>query len=151
MIDTERAYLAGLIDGEGSIGFVVKVKKGLHTTFVLEVTNTCPRMIAWLHEHVGGNSSYRHRNDAEKRRNERDYRRWRLTGRAVDELLLQLMPFLVTKKAHAKVILAYANTIGKSGYSTTPETKTRRAELRERLRTLNQKGRRIATQHVMTD
>ena len=49
MQDWEWAYLAGLIDGEGTISIVTKQVKGkTYWAPVTHVTNTCPKMRDWL-------------------------------------------------------------------------------------------------------
>ena len=49
MSDPEWAYLAGLIDGEGTITIVQKMTKGKqYPQPKLHVTNTCPLMRDWL-------------------------------------------------------------------------------------------------------
>lgn len=47
LTDTERAYLAGLFDGESTIGYYFKSKLGYHRAQVA-IYNSDPRIMDWL-------------------------------------------------------------------------------------------------------
>lgn len=49
--ETEKAYLAGLFDGEGTIGYYLKKKIGYHIVQVA-IYNTDPRIMNWIKERI---------------------------------------------------------------------------------------------------
>ena len=51
MTELEKAYLAGLFDGEGCIGYYRNRKRYAP---VVSISNTDARIIAWLHARLGG-------------------------------------------------------------------------------------------------
>jgi hypothetical protein len=99
--EQEKAYLAGIVDGEGSI-FVGKTYKRLNTMMV-NVSNTDPRLHMWLKNHVGGSVT------EEKRRfpNRRKVWLWQISSNKAADMLEQIFPYLVIKKDQAETAIAF--------------------------------------------
>ena len=94
------AYLAGIIDGEGYIDL-----RFVNGTLMarLEVSNTNEDLIDWLVEHFGGSSySYAGRSPRHK-----VAYRWVLQGKAVRDLLIAVLPYLVVKVEQAEIVIEF--------------------------------------------
>lgn len=103
LTESEIAYIAGVIDGEGCLQAYLKND---HLQLRVEVGSTCPELANWLREKVGGHvSSWQRRNKKERR-----IYLWRVhTGLAVP-LLERLLPYLIIKKRQAELFLELADT-----------------------------------------
>ncbi len=102
--DTEKAYIAGLFDGEGSIDFTKrkeKKKSGIYDCrrISMEITMTDKSVILWLHEVLGcGTFSKKPRKG--KRKDGTKYLmqyRWRCTFRDAYHVCLLIWPWAHTK------------------------------------------------------
>ena len=91
------AYLAGIVDGEGTID--IREKKGVYN---IRIHNTSRELIEWLKNEFGGLVT----GDHDKRNRRFGYKKsyiW-ISSRAIDtfNLLKALYPFLIVKKERAK-------------------------------------------------
>jgi hypothetical protein len=85
-------YLAGIFDGEGSIGFFsAGRKKG--SVFTLEVGMTDEIVITLLHEELGGWKWFKGTKDHRK-----EMWRWRVEGEAAWDAYYKLRPYLRVKR-----------------------------------------------------
>jgi hypothetical protein len=88
------SYLAGLVDGEGSIGVYASSQNGKpRTRFTIEVKMTTEHVIDWLKETYGGQKCAR----PSKNPKWKDQRRWRLEGGKAVALYARLKPLLKIK------------------------------------------------------
>lgn len=100
----ELAYLAGIIDGEGSIQ-LVKNNKGSYTTRIT-VSNTDLRLIHWLMYSLGG-SYY------EQKKHNKNYKptyHWVLSSKHTHNILLKVLPYLKLKKEQANILIKHKDT-----------------------------------------
>jgi hypothetical protein len=88
LLPTEWAYIAGMIDGEGTVA----IYKGQPR---IQISQVDPRPIVWIHDRLGG--SYRH---------------WRhryswgvYSWHHVCDILEQVLPYLVLKQDRAQEVL----------------------------------------------
>lgn len=149
--ESDRAYLAGLIDGDGSIiiGRTVK-KRRTSEDFVkhelrLSVVNTNPRLISWLLNTFGGALVVRgSRNDGWKTTYE-----WKLAQADSAEVLRLVGVHLVQKVEQASVALALVDSGVKLTRGSCDSDKRKEVARRESLyaamRNLNQRGNTAAT------
>jgi hypothetical protein len=142
MDETMYAYLAGIIDGEGSISARFGSNaKGRNPTLHLDlmVINTNTRLIAWLLENFGGRAKPRQFHDGRKVVYE-----WVLAMRGAANLLPHVLPYMLLKREQAEIALKMASlalpygAARKRGIS--PELQAERAALLAELRRLNRKG-----------
>ena len=101
MNEQELAYLAGIIDGEGSI-CIHKDSRDGRIWGEVTVYNTSQELISWIHERFGGNIY-----DCESRAEQYGTKRnliIRWSGRDAAEFLPSLIPYLVIKKEKAKLL-----------------------------------------------
>lgn len=107
------AYVAGIIDGEGTI-CISRRKKGNkiwnHTLFV-QVSNTQEWLIEFLKLQFGGNTDYRKAHD-----NARESWRWTAHTREASSFLRLILPYLQLKRPQAELAIEFQkrrNPIGK--------------------------------------
>lgn len=114
MFKTEKiAYLAGLIDGEGSIGIhESKPRKNCGYPYGrfdlrLSILNTDSRLMAWLKSNFGGWiwTSQKRQNPIHKLE-----QHWRLHADKASSLLEVCLPFLIVKAEQAKEAIAFQKT-----------------------------------------
>jgi len=101
----ELAYLAGILDGEGTLRLPVVYQRNTgHPRYYAEVNvyNTNPHLIDWLLEKWGGNFYYRHRGN---KKHKPEYT-WRIGGEKAIPLIKSVYPYLILKKEHADILLS---------------------------------------------
>lgn len=100
--ETDIAYMAGLIDGEGTIS--IATTKGSHRVRpFIEITNTDPLMIRWLQQYFW----------QKVRKGETDLHRpvfkVHLTGYGIIPFLERIKPYLTAKKIQCSLLIAFIN------------------------------------------
>jgi len=131
------AYAAGLIDGEGTITIRPR-KNPLGTTYHyigISLSNTEPAMVEWLCCFGGSVGLQR-----PEKANHKALYRWTIDGLAGEGFLRAVEPYLVTKRAQARLALAGRATIRPRGSRLTPELRAERLALLGQMRVLNQRG-----------
>jgi hypothetical protein len=108
MSDVERGYIAGLIDGEGTITFTTTNKRKIPRLRVF-IANTSREIVERVREIIGCGSLYLVR---EKRQGKRgswhEIWHWQTSSLLdIKNLLQQISPILVGKKQHAQLALEY--------------------------------------------
>jgi len=106
--ETEKAWLAGIIDGEGSI-FIMKQKRkdrDRDTNYILRVTvqSTDKYMVPKIHQLIGGPVIYE---NFEKRPNQNNTLKWQLNGKGAIRFLRAILPYLVVKNSQAKLAIRF--------------------------------------------
>jgi len=99
----ERAYLAGILDGEGCIGMTHKRPDFLPNCYAyyIQITNSDENLINWIQERFGG-----------KARRAR-YTVWQIAWygkEPIRNLLMQVEEFLIVKRVQAKAMLEFCQT-----------------------------------------
>ena len=129
MTPTERAYVAGIIDGEGYIEFKQKDRirhdrpgKPIHKVWSvrLEVPQVDGRLIDYLMETTreGHRDIKRYPNNPEWQ----DQHRWRVSYRGVYRILKQIRKYLIVKQEKAELVINHYDkifskkTFGKGGF-----------------------------------
>lgn len=111
MKKTDLAYVAGIVDGEGSIRIARRKvssqrpnKKGRQSYFLLvvEVGNTQEWLIQWLRLAFGGSIVT---NPAHGQR--QTFYRWVLQNKAAAAFLFAVLPYLRIKRPEAEIALAF--------------------------------------------
>lgn len=134
MKDNKWPYLAGIMDGEGTISINQQGKSTNFPKIVLDITvvNTDERLMKWLIKYFGGRYRLRDRQDSP---NHSLSFSWRVTGKANKEhILLGLLPYLVIKRAQAMLGLEFVRM---ELHERNPQ---KRYELAIKCRALNEKG-----------
>jgi len=145
--DTECAYLAGLIDGEGSISIfasssTTKGKVYFRYRLILLVYNTNQECLQWIKTRFGGcvRLVSRERNISDLTR--KPYYVWETGWQHAADILRRVIPYMVIKEKQASLFLEFASTCKKWGRSGVPfEIINRRNEIAETMKGLNKRGR----------
>jgi hypothetical protein len=104
MNKTERAWLAGIIDGEGSISISDHRKKGRWFRLDLDVGMTHRETIYRIQTLTGrGNIDLRE----PKKEEHSQCWIWRVSGPDAQAILKEIKPYLVTKRDHAETALEF--------------------------------------------
>lgn len=113
MTDTELAYLAGIVDGEGCffIGlFRTKATKNLlnyHT--YIKISNTEKSLIDWVHEKAGATNIQQDRLSRKSLFDRRCYSS-QITGTTLDALLPKIYPYLIIKRRQCEIMMRMRST-----------------------------------------
>ena len=139
MTETEKAYLAGIIDGEGCIGIHKNHKKVL---LRVHVYNTNRVLLEWIQDRFGIIIHDRVRQANWKRQYSCQF-----NGIAALDLLKTVYPYLVLKKAQARIAFSYGETLQASGLYArlSLRFKEKRLECYKLMKEYNKRGVAIAT------
>lgn len=98
--ETDKAYIAGLFDGEGSVGWYEKSR-----TLTVLVCNTNFKALKWLQDHISYgtvNIKYENRNDWQ------NMWEWKIHSRQhVREFLSLIRPYLIIKADQVDLLLSF--------------------------------------------
>lgn len=100
MTNEEKAYMAGIIDGEGSISVNQQTQKGHKYNYLrVEVANSNPVLAPYMKRITGYGSIYimKHLNPEWK-----DRINWAVFGFNAGNLLSDILPYLIVKKKQAE-------------------------------------------------
>jgi hypothetical protein len=113
------AYLAGIIDGEGCL-WIGKLgnaeKRGYvseHFRGVLKVSITEKELIDWLLESFQGTESCAQKFQPKAQLSRAVYE-WVVTGNRLLDLCKQVLPYLVIKKEHCKIMIEFRETYNRA-------------------------------------
>lgn len=111
--EPQKAYIAGIIDGEGSITISRKIDKTMRAGVAyrpyVPVTNTDRRLLDWLFETTGlGNVRP---NAIPKNPNHKPSWRWELWSQQAHQLLLNILPYLILKKEQAILLIEFMERV----------------------------------------
>jgi hypothetical protein len=140
----ELAYLAGIIDGEGS--FMISLAhrsdcKGPVYVPCLSISNTSRKLVPWIRTRIGGSLSLSLRKRGERFRTCYNIQ---VYPSNLADLLPRIIPFLVVKREQAKTLSEFLETTrhGAAAYHLTKQERQARLLLYARLKSLNHPGAR---------
>ena len=143
---TQKAYIAGFVDGEGCISITRENKhNGNGHQAVFRVCDTHIGVLNYLCAITGlgyvkpwvGSSTERR---AVRFKNCKPQWRWQFSSNGMRELLPEILPYLVVKREVAQVALELLQRNLTRGKSLTEEERVRRTPLYKRIKELNQRG-----------
>lgn len=131
--DAEKGYIAGIIDGEGCVGFTWgdAAKAQIRVT----VANTNTQLIEWLKQKIGGHVFRKKKIHAKWKTGWQ----WTVTSAQARRLLDEIAPFLVIKRKQAELVSAFDDSAANGG-PIGPDAFEARAKLIAGIRELNRKG-----------
>jgi hypothetical protein len=135
--EAEKGYLAGIIDGEGTLRVMRSLKKW-YAPFI-QITNTNEALMEWLQQLLGTQGYGRIYHDkCRKLPNHKTKFVYNIASvQGVKQILDQIAPLLVIKKEQAKLLLEFiAMKEEKADYGVLPREK----EIFEELTKLNRRG-----------
>ena len=134
-------YLAGIVDGEGSIGIHAgkpygRMRASNHL-LRLGVSNTSESLIRWMEARFGGASHIQHGNI----HTVRPCWNWVLHGQAAVDMLRRIRPYLIVKSAQAWLALEFwAQRTPDRGHRTSQDELALREGFRLAIQTANSGG-----------
>lgn len=136
----QLAYLAGIIDGEGTfyIGSKRRTINGfIHYSSRVYVVNTNLEIINWLVDNFGGLKYIRKATNKFRQRYE-----WILDRTKISSVVTAIFPYLIIKKKHAEVMLSFRKSFDDnvSKRTTSEEVRNLRFQLAESMKHLNHRG-----------
>lgn len=138
--ELERAYAAGLFDGEGCVSVYQTSFKS--DALTVRVTNTSWALIDFLYSRWGGNLSHR---VANKETNKQAVWYWSLAANQALRFLDDVYPFLKTKRPQAKLARRYQRyVVTRRNVSRDPKRKALRIRMAQMMKSLNARGYRPA-------
>lgn len=134
----DRAYAAGLVDGEGAISIFCRGQGRPQYVLSVEITQRNPTVLLWLRERWGGTLALY----GPYGKQARAYWRWRLNPRPALAFLVDIRPWLVLKQSQADVAIAYqrARPTAKTKHGRAVLTVLEGREARAALVALRQEG-----------
>jgi len=132
------SYLAGIIDGEGSISIEIQSKSIRHNrkcdyySLRLLVVNTNLTLLKWIQSNFGGTIRAR-----KSLPNRRQCYRWNLFSHKAAEVLSACEPYMIVKKAHVEVFIKFASTMNKANVRLSDELLSYRKELYLEMKRIN--------------
>ncbi len=112
--EIELSYLAGIIDGEGTILIVKQsqsTKKNPSFCLALSFCSTDKCLCDWVRDRFGGSIVHsRQKNDKWK-----DAYRWQIRSNNALKILLDILPFLIIKKIQADYAICFQKERRKPG------------------------------------
>ena len=139
--ETEKAYLAGLIDADGSVGIyrtksdskAYKFKYGVRVLIV----NCDFEIISWIKEKTGIGCA--HKTGIRYKINWRQCHRWQVTTNQARMFLMEIMPYLRIKKQRAELSVSIPHQ-GHLGKQRSKKDYDRQEYLFYKLKELNKRG-----------
>lgn len=140
LTEPEKAYLAGLFDGEGTVGYYNF--RDRHESTVM-ITSTDPRVMTWIQEKVGYGNICTIRNSYHRRKHVVHH--WRISNKPrVKDFLEAVVPYLIIKKDQAELMLALWAIEGQKRLHITHEVKVRRDTVMMELKSLKTSSLELA-------
>jgi hypothetical protein len=140
--ETERAYLAGIIDGEGTITPVVAGKRYEYPDVRIAVYGTDQRLLDWIKFRFGGRTSAFQRKECPTHK---AMLTWVVTTHRCRAIIEAVLPYLVIKRRQAELLIEFDSLRGRPGVRLDEKTIQRRQEIIDELRLLNSRGRKKLT------
>ena len=133
--EVDRAYIAGVFDGEGCICITTRNQRRYHSLRIT-VTNTHQGLIRFLHERLGGCVS-----PHSAREKCRPTWTWVAPDQRSENILVLLQPFLLVKKHQCELALEFRRLVKSAGHRLTIEDRRCRENLRLQLIRMNGGGK----------
>jgi len=136
----KHIYLAGIIDGEGSISIEIQnanktCRKTDYYSIRLLVINTSKSLMDWLIQEFGG-SLYKRKLIP----NQKQCYKWEIFSFNAALIIEQIQEFLIIKKRHAEILLEFLKTKPKDKYFVSKEVQDKRRLLYQELKQLTKTG-----------
>lgn len=133
----QLAYLAGIIDGEGTV-YIQKVDRKTFFDYFprIQIISTNKDLIVWIKDIFGGIVTSRDRSN--ENRNWRLQHTWYTSRKIMDILLPFILPYLIIKKNQVEVMIEFRKTfLEKKSHRISDEILTFREECMFKIRHFN--------------
>lgn len=115
MKETERAYLAGIVDGEGHIAISKRKPNKLSGEVspgylcYVKIGSTDYLLVDWIKRTVGGGSIYE--TLPKKGQDKKPFFTWHITSKQAENFLREIYPYLVIKRRQADFVFELRSTV----------------------------------------
>lgn len=144
----DAAYIAGLIDADGTITVTMSAIVPLPKPLILIVNSNYP-LILWLKEVIGAGCSYltktRPTRPDQDESNWNKVHRYQVTGWKALSLLESVRPFLRVKSSQADLLMGLSLRGRDFPHSASPDQLTASASIGARIRELNRRGLKVSS------
>ena len=138
---TALAYMAGLIDGEGTICIVKRNDSGSRYVARLAVVNCDKRIVEWIEAHFGPYIYTVRRSDPRRRADHRELHVYEAKAEHAENILRAVLPYLVVKREQAELFFKFRRTfIGGLNGGVPVHIVAQRKALHEQMGALNRRG-----------
>lgn len=143
MSSSTKAYIAGIVDGEGCIGIYRMAgkrnrKEAARLCLRLIVGSTTKPLLDWLQLMTGIGTVTIHGPGDNRRKPSWD---WQVRGRQAVELLFQLASYVIVKERQIHIACEFMNTMGPVGrHELSERTVIARKKVANAMRLANQRG-----------
>lgn len=137
------AYLAGIIDGEGSIMLwksEIDPKRRGQFNLRVNVSSTDKCLIEWLYNNFGGRFNEMNSPSRVKNTHWKKQYIWEVNRPDMLRFLKDIHEFLIIKKERCKIAIEFRETFSKRERYLTEETFNIRLKLYEKIKHLNSRG-----------
>ena len=137
----EITYLAGIIDGEGTIYLQRLIRNSYINWYPrFQIVNTNVNLMMWIHKTFGGHLYGKDRSNHNK--NWKYQYEWCTNRKIIDLLLPKILPYLIVKKEQAELMLEFRKTfVKKYGRSKIPkDIYEHREQIFNKIKNLNKRG-----------
>lgn len=133
----QLAYLAGIIDGEGTMYIQRRMDNGSWTYWPrFQICNTNADLMNWVHQTFGGLIYKKERNHIKS--HWKAQIQWYSKISIMDQLLPLIYPYLINKKPHAEIMMEFRKTFANKSKQKLPkEVQYFREECLNKIRNLN--------------
>lgn len=140
--ETDRAYAAGIVDGEGCIRINIRrapLQRGVgQLTLIVHVTNTKRALVEWLMERWPQGTISSKQPDHEHNRQGSFV--WSVVANRALAFLDDIYPFLLIKREQAKAARRYQRYVQRGGRHRTEKLLALQMQFAEHIRRLNRRG-----------
>jgi len=136
------AYLAGIIDGEGSLLLWMNKSSQKSGQFNLRVnvTSTDKCLVDWIFDNFGGSI---YECNSPSRKCQPKWKKqyvWQINRPEMLQFLENIYPFLIIKKERCEIAIKFRKTFSKRERNLSKETFNIRLEMFEKMKHLNSRG-----------
>jgi hypothetical protein len=130
----EKAYIAGIVDGEGTVTLMRHHKNETPTPYVTVANNNLP-LLKWIRSRVGGLILRKKK----KEPHHKDSYTWVVCQDRVLRFLKEIKQYLIIKRQQAELITAKYKAVTNRSGRYTPKMLERKNRLVAKIRELNQR------------
>ncbi len=134
--EKDAAYIAGFADGEGTILIIHRKPNSYYIGFRIAQSARARRVLDWISEVTGIGTSIN--KNPSKGKNHDLGLTWACSGEAAISLLVQLLPFQIVKQKQIELAVDFQNRLRQPNLKA---DRTWQAEYKEKMGTLNKRGR----------
>jgi hypothetical protein len=133
--ETEKAYLAGIIDGEGTVTLTKHHRNAMPSPNI-SIANNNVTLLKWVKRKVDGGVIIE---KAKRMQHHHNSYAWSIRFDKAINLLRELKGYLIVKKKQADLILREYKAVTHRNGKYTPEMLVKKADLVTKIRKLNQR------------